>query len=401
MNILHINTLDNRGGAGRVLWRLTNELRRQGHGVSVFVGYKKSNDPNIHEIPRNPFYYRLSKFFANDLRFSRSNWILRTPEYKKADIIHCHNIHSGFFNLNTLKSISKEKPVVWTLQDLWPITSGCTDSYHCKVEKPRRLCGILRDNRKYLLEQKRQVYEDSRFTTVSSSVWMAKKIKTSILGHLPHYLIHNGIDISIFTPYNKHNTRKELGLPIDKKIILFIATKGIDDHLKGADYIEKIAHFYRDDEKKLFVAIGGDKAKMTNSQKIKGNIFQTGYINDEKMLAKYYSAADFFIYPSRADNSPLVVTESMACGTPVISFKIDGIPEMVSDCGFLARSEDWDDLKNKTEKMLSISPEYYEKISSMGITRVRQYYSLEKMTDEYLSLYSKTIEAFISETQLR
>ena len=394
MNILHINTIDNRGGAGRVHWRLSNEQKRRGHHVFSFVGFKYSDDPTVCEVPKNPLYYRMSKFFANDLRFSRSNWILKTEEYKKADIIHCHNIHSGFFNLKTLEIMSKEKPVVWTLQDLWPITSGCTDSYRCKIEKPRKFCGVLWDNRKHLLEQKKKIYRNSNFTTVTSSQWMTEKIKGSVLGHLDNRLIFNGIDTSIFKPRNKLESRNELSLPLDKKIILFIAVGGIGDRLKGANYVEEIAKHYLEDTSKLFVAIGGNKKTYSDQAESGQNIIKTGYIGDEKMLAKYYSAADMFLYPSRADNSPLVVTEAMACGTPVVSFETDGIPEMISDCGLLAKKEDLDDLLRKTEDMLSIPQDRYLKMRSLGIEKVKRDYSLEKMATKYLSLYSELISNF-------
>ncbi|KKR46246.1 MAG: Glycosyl transferase, group 1/2 family protein [Parcubacteria group bacterium GW2011_GWA1_40_21] len=394
MNILHINTIDNRGGAGIVHWRLSNEQKKRGHHVSSFVGFKYSEDPNVREVPKNPLYYRMSRFLANDLRFSRSNWILKTEEYKKADIIHCHNIHSGFFNLKTLEIMSKEKPVVWTLQDLWPITSGCTDSYRCKIEKPRKFCGVLWDNRKHLLEQKKKIYRNSNFTTVTSSQWMTEKIKGSVLGHLDNRLILNGIDTSIFNPRNKLESRNELSLPLDKKIILFIAVGGIGDRLKGANYIEEIARYYLNDKNKLFVAIGGKNKSDLDKKEGESNVIQTGYIGDENILAKYYSAADFFLYPSRADNSPLVVAESMACGTPIVSFETDGIPEMISEYGLLARREDLGDLLIKTNEMLSMSQDKYLKMRSLGIEKVKQNYSLEEMTTKYLSLYSELISNF-------
>lgn len=391
---MHINTIDNRGGAGRVHWRLANEQKRRGHNVSSFVGFKYSNDQSVREIPKNPLYYRMSRFFANDLRFSRSNWILKTEEYKRADIIHCHNIHSGFFNLKTLEIMSKEKPVVWTLQDLWPITSGCTDSYRCRTEKPKKFCGILWDNRKHLLKQKKRIYKNSSFTTVTSSQWMTDKIKGSALGHLDSRLIFNGINTSIFTPLDKLKIRNELRLPLDKKIILFIAVGGIGDRLKGANYVEQVANRYVNDANKLFVAIGGNKKLYPDQAEDERNIIQTGYIDDENVLAKYYSAADFFLYPSRADNSPLVVAEAMACGTPVVSFEVDGIPEMISECGLLAQRENFEDLFKKTEEMLSISPERYSEMRALGIEKMRRDYSLEKMTTEYLSLYSELISNF-------
>lgn len=384
MNIVHINTLDTRGGAAKVCRNLALEQKRRGHTVTTFVGFKHSTDTDVHEIPRNPFYYRMSKFFANDLRFSRSDLILQTDEYKNADIIHCHNIHSGFFNLETLETMAREKPLIWTLQDLWAITSGCTDSYHCRIEKPRRVAGILWDNRPHLLKEKRETYLKSRFTVVTSSDWMLQNLTGSVLEHLPRHFIKNGIDTKIFTPSDKQAVRQELGLPLGKTVILFVATKGIGDQLKGADFIEEIARTYRDDPRFVFVAVGGGKKGQH------GNTIQTGYLQDTD-LARYYSSADFFLYPSRGDNSPLVVTESMACGTPVVSFETDGIPEMISGCGLVAKREDITDLKRAVEQMITLSPDQRAHMRIVGIEKVRQQYSIEKMTDEYLALYSECI----------
>ena len=47
-----------------------------------------------------------------------------------------------------------------------------------------------------------------------------------------------------------------------------------------------------------------------------------GYVSSDRLKSIAYSAADLFIFPTHADNLPLVVQESMACGTPVVSFKI-------------------------------------------------------------------------------
>jgi glycosyltransferase involved in cell wall biosynthesis len=58
-------------------------------------------------------------------------------------------------------------------------------------------------------------------------------------------------------------------------------------------------------------------------------IITVGRIEDESELARYYSLADAFIIPSREDNLPNVMLESMACGTPVISFNIGGMKETI------------------------------------------------------------------------
>ncbi len=394
MKIVHINTIDIKGGAARVCWRLTNEQKKLGHEVTTFVGYKYSTDSTIIEIPRRRLYYRLSRFFANDLCFSKSDWILSQPAFLAADVVHCHNIHSGFFNLTTLAKIAAKKPTLWTLQDLWPITGGCTDSFSCRIEKPRRLMKILWDNRQHLLNVKARIYRQANFTPITSSQWMADQLKTSILSSKKNRLIFNGINTDIFKPYPKDIVRQELGLPLAKKIILFIAMGGINDRLKGASFVTDIAKYYQNDPDKVFVAVGGQAGSQAPTDNSPSNIINTGYIGDETILAKYYSAADIFLYPSRADNSPLVVTEAMACGTPVVSFNTDGITEMVYDYGLLASPADGDGLLKQTKAMLAWSPEHRAEMATAGINFVRNRYALKTMTTNYLELYRELAGKF-------
>ena len=138
MNILQLGTIDNRGGAAIISWELRKKLISLGHKVDTFVRYKYSNEPNVFLIPRKRYQDWLVKLFANDLKFAKTNYIINTPEFKKADIIHCHNLHSNFFNLKTLKKMSEVKPIVWTMHDMWAFTGGCTDEFKCKNQKPNQ-----------------------------------------------------------------------------------------------------------------------------------------------------------------------------------------------------------------------------------------------------------------------
>ena len=83
MNILTISTIDTRGGGSKIPWNIMQKMRERGHHASMFTGYKYSKDEQVYKIPLNRLYYRLSKMFANDLKFSRSGMIFDTEEYKK------------------------------------------------------------------------------------------------------------------------------------------------------------------------------------------------------------------------------------------------------------------------------------------------------------------------------
>src|SRR3989344_725317 len=128
LNILQISTYDNKGGAAKVAWMLKQELEKHGHTTSMFVKHKLSTASNVYQIPNNFLQRLLSVAFASDLDFFQSNHILQTEQYRKADIIHCHNLHGYYFNLTTLQKMAQEKTVIWTLHDEWAITPHCDHS---------------------------------------------------------------------------------------------------------------------------------------------------------------------------------------------------------------------------------------------------------------------------------
>src|SRR3989338_10616392 len=134
MNVLQINTADTRGGAAKVAYSLKQELEKKGHTTSMFVARKYSNEESVKILNDSRtlsgrIRKKLAYWLANDIDVFSSDHILKTSEFKSADIIHCHNLHSNYFNLRTLKKISALKPVIWTFHDMWPITAHCAHSF--------------------------------------------------------------------------------------------------------------------------------------------------------------------------------------------------------------------------------------------------------------------------------
>ncbi|HFC76967.1 MAG TPA: hypothetical protein ENJ27_01940, partial [Candidatus Moranbacteria bacterium] len=146
MKILHINTLDTKGGASRVAYDLKNELKKRGHSSWIFVCKKFSKDNDVFYIAKDNFVEkifrkitkrdlglmlrnRITKFFPTDIDFFNDRGLFKSSQYKQTDIIHCHNLHSNFFNLKNLIKISEEKPVIWTLHDMWAITAQCPHAF--------------------------------------------------------------------------------------------------------------------------------------------------------------------------------------------------------------------------------------------------------------------------------
>lgn len=403
MNILQLNTVDSRGGAAKVAYSLKTELEHGGHQTSMFVGRKYSGDNNV-KILNDVLSFsgkirrKLAYWLANDIDVFSSDHILKTEEFKKADIIHCHNLHSNYFNLSTLEKISRVKPTIWTFHDMWPITSHCAHAFDEKVQNNGFFtCPALNippaiawHNEKYLEKTKGEIYKNSNFHIVTPSKWLADKVGQSVLKNKPPSVIYNGIDTSVFKPHDKQKCRQSLGLPSDKQIILVVAKGGASNPWKGGNYAQNVIGAFNDHPGAFFVDLGG------NTNHFISKVKMVSYIANRDTLSKYYSAADMLLYPSVADNCPLVVLEAMACGLPVVSFATGGIPELIEHKinGYIARYKDVDDLITGVEWMFSHSSAEHAAISEAIITKIRSDFSLQKMTGQYLNLYKKEIENF-------
>lgn len=396
MNVLQINTTDTKGGAGKVAYRLKNGLNQKGHKSSMLVSKKYSSDGDVALIrPYNNLRQRILKkisyILADDLEFYGSDRILKNPLFKSADIVHCHNLHSNYFNISTLGNIAKIKPTVWTFHDMWPITAHCAHSFNDNVKNGFFVCPnldiyppIAWHNEKYLESKKREVYEKSNFHIVVPSLWLKNKVEKSLLSSKPITLIYNGIDTKIFKPLDKKQCRDELALPQDKKIILFLAKRGQSNPWKGGSYADDAIRALKDRKDIFVLDLGGDENKKVNNRQY------ISFINDENTLAKYYSAADVLLYPSLADNCPLVALEAQACGLPLIAFKTGGIPEIIGhkETGYVAEYKDTQDLINGLKYCLEND---LSTMSQKSAQKALINFSLDKMADNYLSLYSKLL----------
>lgn len=389
MNILQITASDSGiGGASRIALDLHHGMKDKGHLSTIIAGTNLSSDSSILHIEKTFFQKGASWISASDVDFWNSDKILDFNEYKNADIIHLHNIHGYWFNLSTLKKICREKPVVWTLHDMWAVTPHCAHSpflepingfYPCRSRKDYP--NILWHNEKYLMRKKREAYESSDFTTVSPSEWLSQKVEKSVLKDKSIRVIPNGIDTSLYLPDDKRKSREKLNLPVHKKIVLFIAAGGIKNEFKGGKEVLKLANRYTNRDDILFVVIGETDKKYEEEYR---NLVIYPQIGKKEELATFYNASDALLFPSYRENFPLVILEAMACDIPVVAYDVGGIKESLEHkiTGYIARYRDQKDLAAGLEYVLHTHFKS-DTIRKRSIER----FSLAKMIDRYEELY--------------
>jgi glycosyltransferase involved in cell wall biosynthesis len=195
------------------------------------------------------------------------------------------------------------------------------------------------------------------------------------------------VDETVFINHPKHLSRKKLNLPIDKNILLYISHGGLKQYLKGGHLIEEISGKLNIHDT-LVISIGNPISDSQNTRTLP-------YIKDEKVLSLYYSAADLMIYPTLADNFPLVVLESLSCGTPVISFDTGGIPEIITHqkTGYIGKYNKISDLVQGITFFLR-NPGLLQSASIEARESIMKKFTQEKMISEYLKIYHHVWDNF-------
>ncbi len=393
MNILFINTAYDNGGAASVMREIKAGIESRGHSASVFTA-KTTNVAERVSSKYSPLRKRISYLMSDDTNFSNSDHILKSEEFSKADIVHCHNLHGWYFNLETLHKISKIKPVIWTLHDMWAITPHCAHSFDSPILDGFFSCPnrniypkISWPNEKHLRKRKKHIYEKSDFHIVSPSQWLLDLVNKSILNNKRKTLIYNGVDTEIFSKTDKLTARTALGLPINKKIVLFVADGGKDNMFKGWQYCEEVMKKNQRNDV-INLCIGGSE------NRIEGNIVFVKSIHDKRTLSYYYSACDIFMFSSLAENMPLVVLEAMSCGTCVVSFDVGGVKEIINHKrnGYLAKYKSADDLFIGLKMFLEMPADQIKIIQDYAIQTIQKKFDSNRMIDEYISLYGSILD---------
>ncbi len=404
MKVLHINQSDISGGAAISGYRLHQGLSNQGIDSRLLVGVAKTISDRVTAVPRNPIEHQFSRFTwrlgINYLNYISTFNIPQHSFYKNADVLNFHNLHGGYFNYLAISQLAKSKPVVFTLHDMWSFTGHCAYSYDCdrwkigcgECKYPTTYPPIKLDNTRLEWQLKNWVYSHSNLTIVSPSRWLTELAKQSMLNRFPIYHIPHGIDLKAYQPLHSNYCRSLLGIPTDKKVLMFGA-QSFTDFRKGGDLLLKALSSLPSELKanSLLLTIGSNSEAIAET--IEMQTLNLGYVSNDRLKAIAYSAADLFIFPTRADNLPLVLQESLACGTPIVSFKVGGVPDLVRPdiTGYLAEPEDSEDFANGIVKLLEDN-NLRDRLSQNCRAIALSEYPLELQTQRYIDLYRQLLK---------
>lgn len=414
MRSLLLNTFDISGGAALATFRLHKGLLSEGVESKLLVQYKQSDDPNVLG-PSTKFKSILarSRPYLDNLILrkykKRENQLFSAsilPDFNSSiiseidpDIVHLFWITGGFLRLETLKNVNR--PIIWTLHDMWPFTGGCHYDNECgKYTESCGSCPILGSKNNSdlsfkVLRRKKKSYPVENITVVATSDWIGDCArKSSLFRNCRIEVIPNGIDSQKYKPVDKNVARYTYNLPLDKKLILFSAFSSTSDKRKGFDYLLSAMQKMSNDElaKNVeLVILGSSEPECQLDVNMK--IHYIPYLHDDISQIILYSAADITILPSRQENLSNTVIESLLCATPVIAFDIGGMPDMIKHKynGYLAKSYDSGDIYEGIKWILG-DRERFQLLSEQARKSAVDNYSIEKITSQYIDLYQDVVK---------
>ena len=358
MKVLIISTTDLIGGAAIAASRLRKGLVIAGVEARMLVLEKVGADTDVERLEAggddslawlrtlNAHVNRRARAGVSNTSFSLP-WpghdVAQHSLVAWADVVNIHWV-SGFVSPEMVRALlALGKPVVWTLHDERPFTGGCHYSSGCEgFHRDCSACPQLQPAYQHLPPLALDLSIQARLglnlpTVVSPSQWLADEARKSrYFADCRVEVIPNGIDIEIFKPGDCKAARTSLGLP-EKALVLMFGAFTLEEHRKGFDLLSRAMAEVLSEPKiaalheqglLVFAAYGKDEKSI---RKTGLPVRMLGPVDSEPAMAAMLSAADLIICPTREDNLPNVVMESMACGVPVLSCRVGGVPDMVSD----------------------------------------------------------------------
>lgn len=398
MKVLQINATYANGSTGTIV----QDIQRccEEHGIKCHVAYAISRLPKeqikngykIGNVLSNKLHAALSRLCGQQGYFSYFptlaflNYISRL----KPDVVHLHNLHSNYINLNMLLGYlaKHDIPTVVTLHDCWFYTGGCFHYTNTGCDKWQHGCGHCpkkkQDTPAYLCDKSANILRDRyryfskirHLTVVGVSKWITEECQKSVFKNVPCHTIYNGIDTNVFRP-SSSNLRERYGL-LDKFVILGPASKWLSKVNK--DVLQAMVTNL--DKNSVLVLFGhtGENVQLSP------NVITIGYTSSKEELSRLYSMADVFVNCTREESLSCINLEAQACGTPVITFSNTGVSETVKDeYGIRVPTGDASAILAAIKKMKS-----ERQIDTMRlVTQIRKYFENNVTYQGYISLYQK------------
>lgn len=394
MKIVSVNAL-HYGSTGKIMLGISEVAKEYGYEAYTFskkYGQTKEIDGHYYiGTPRGLYLEsKLSVYSGIEGIYSRNNTKKLLKEFDKIqpDVIHLHNLHGWYLNIKMLFDYIRKNNIktIWTLHDCWAFTGHCPYFDLVQCEQWKSGCGkcpqcnvypqTYFDFTKKMYKFKKNWFNDvQNMTIVTPSEWLKKLVEESFLKKYDVQVIRNGVDLDVFKPISSE-FRKQNNIEDNDIMLLGVAfdwgiRKGLDVVIELSKRLES---YYK------IVLVGTD---ITIDARLPENIISIHKTQNQTELAEIYSAADIFINPTREENYPTVNMEAIACGTPVITFRTGGSPEILEAVGGLVTEENTVDAMMKSIRSLG----KYSVEQRLELVKYAQKFDYKNKYEQYIELY--------------
>lgn len=321
--------------------------------------------------------------------------LIKVLKEEKPDLIHLHVVNDQNMNIPMfVKYVNMYKiPVVWTMHDCRAFTGRCSYFDEIGCDRWKTGCGNCPQKQLYMPTwidashaewkiRKKWHTEINNLTIVTPSTWLADFIKQSFFKEKALKVIYNGIDTSVFSKKTSLNIRKQYGISVEKKIVLGVSA--FWESRKGSDYFAELARKLTDEYQIVMIGYLDNKTRINLPSKI----IQIQQTTNVQEMAAWYQVASVFVNPTLADNFPTTNIESLAAGTPVVTFQTGGSPESIdSNSGIIVKKGDGKELLKAILEVCSNPDKFTEENCQM---RARSFSTLQY--DLYTNLYHSLVK---------
>lgn len=397
MKIVQINATCGSGSTGKICVDISRLLTDKHIENYIIYSGKKSDYPlGIHcgdfkEIKIQALRSHLFGLYGFNSKQITKRMLKKLDEIEP-DVVHLHNLHGHNCNLEMLLDYLRAHhiKIFWTFHDCWAFTAYCPHFSMDKCDKWKDGCHDCHRYREYtfffdrsreLYNKKKKASEGLDLTIVTPSQWLADLVKQSFFKNYPVKVINNGIDLGIFKP-TPSDFRAKHGIPNDKYIVLGVAfgwgvRKGLDVFIELSKRLDK--------EKYKIILVGTDE-KIDNQ--LPSNIISIHRTQNQRELAEIYTVADVFANPTREEVFGLVNVETLACGTPGVTFDAGGSPECYDEtCGSVVPCDDIEAMEKEIIRICEDKP-----FSAGDCIKYAKNFDVRKKYREYLKLYGEIDE---------
>lgn len=391
--LLVINVSINRGSTGKIAEQIGNKA--QIRGWDCYVGYGNFNlGSRLIPYHISNKWYRIlhaieSRLFDNHGLSSRltTKRFIRHIEEIQPDIIHIHNVHGYYINYKILFDFLKAygKPVVWTLHDCWSFTGHCSHFVTANCNKWKTGCDNCPLLNEYpasiFLDRSRKNYEQKKFsftglknlTIVPVSKWLGDFVGESFLNGNNIQVIHNGIDLNVFKPS---------GSKINDGKFRVISVSSVWTVDKGLKDFAKLREILPSEYEITLVGLNSEQLRL-----LPEGIVGITRTDSVQKLAVLYSESDVLVNATYADTFPTVNLESLACGTPVITYNTGGSPEAIDEkTGVVVEQGNIEQLANAIIQMRNTPLR-----SDDCVNRARNLFDKDKCFEKYIELFNRLL----------